>query len=142
MKIGKKSTVLRAEGKWSILRMVSICMLRWTRSDQNFVLIQNCPKSCYFETYTLPCTNGVRLTFCPSYLIKQVRTTIGLADFLLPSSYIYLIYMGGNGACDSNTSLNIKLDVNRMFHVLKTPVDQFVLYGRYRTMWTDDSHFW
>ena len=32
---------------------------------------------------------------------KQVRTNIGLADTLIPSSFIYLIYMGGTGPCDS-----------------------------------------
>ena len=34
-------------------------------------------------------------------LMKQVRTNIGLADTLIPSSVIYLIYMGGTGLCDS-----------------------------------------
>ena len=32
---------------------------------------------------------------------KQVRTNIGLADTLIASSLIYLIYMGGTGPCDS-----------------------------------------
>ena len=32
---------------------------------------------------------------------KQVRTNIGLADTLIPSSFIYLIYMGDTGPCDS-----------------------------------------
>ena len=32
---------------------------------------------------------------------KQVRTNIGLADTLIASSFIYLIYMGGTGPCDS-----------------------------------------
>ena len=32
---------------------------------------------------------------------KQVRTNIGLADTLIPSSFLYLIYMGGAGPCDS-----------------------------------------
>ena len=85
---------------------------------------------------------------------KQVRTNIGLADTLLPSSLIYFIYMGGIGPCDSikiifdynvNSShiiLNIKYYVNRMFHVVKTPVYRFDLYGRYRSMWTDDDHYW
>ena len=31
---------------------------------------------------------------------KQVRTNIGLADTLIPSSVIYLIYIGGTGSCD------------------------------------------
>ena len=39
------------------------------------------------------------------------------------------------------TSLTIKFGVNRAFHVLKTPVYQFGLYGRYRTLWTDDNYF-
>ena len=32
---------------------------------------------------------------------KQVRTNIGLADTLIPSSFLYLNYMGGTGPCDS-----------------------------------------
>ena len=32
--------------------------------------------------------------------IKQVRTNIDLADTLIPSSVIYLIYMGGTGPYD------------------------------------------
>ena len=36
-----------------------------------------------------------------AYKNKQVRTNIGLADTLIPSSFIYLIYMGGTGPCDS-----------------------------------------
>ena len=32
---------------------------------------------------------------------KQVRTNIGQADTLIPSSFIYLIYMGGAGPCNS-----------------------------------------
>ena len=32
---------------------------------------------------------------------KQVRTNIGLADTLIPSSFLYLIYMGDTGPCDS-----------------------------------------
>ena len=31
---------------------------------------------------------------------KQVRTNIGLADTLIPSSVIYLIFMGRTGPCD------------------------------------------
>ena len=31
---------------------------------------------------------------------KQVRVNIGLADTLIPSSFLYLIYMGGTGPCD------------------------------------------
>ena len=33
---------------------------------------------------------------------KQVRTNIGLADTLMPSSFIYFIYIGGTGPCDSS----------------------------------------
>ena len=77
--------------------------------------------------------------------IKQVRTNIGLADTLIPSSFLVLIYMRGTGLYDSikiifgyhvnsqHIILNIKLDVNRMFHV--------VMF-QYRTLWTDDDHFW
>ena len=34
---------------------------------------------------------------------KQVRTNIGLADTLIPSSFLYLIYMGGTGPCELMT---------------------------------------
>ena len=41
----------------------------------------------------------------PEYLkfliLKQVRSNIGLADTLIPSSFVYVIYMGGTGPCDS-----------------------------------------
>ena len=59
-----------------------------------------------------------------------------------------LTYMGGTGPCgpmtiifgsaiqSQHTSLNIKFGVNRMFHVLKTTVYRFDLYGRYQTLWT------
>ena len=84
---------------------------------------------------------------------KQVKTNIGLADTVIPFSFIYLIYMGGTRPCDSikiifgyhvnslHIILNIKFGVNRMFHVLKIPVYRFDLYGRYRTLWTDDDNF-
>ena len=84
---------------------------------------------------------------------KQVKTNIGLADTLIPSSFIYFIYMGSTGSCDSikiifgdhiyrqHTILNIKFGVNRLLHVLKTPVYHFDLYGRYRTLWTVEDHF-
>ena len=63
-------------------------------------------------------------------------------------------YMGGTGPCgpmtiifgsvfqSKYTSVNIKFGVNQTFHVLKTPVYWFVLYGRYQTLWTDDDNFW
>ena len=35
-----------------------------------------------------------------------------------------------------------KFGVNRMFHLVKTPVYWFDLYGRYRNLWTDDDNFW
>ena len=44
----------------------------------------------------LGCTN-----FAGNHKVKQVRTNIGLADTLIPSSFIYFIYMGGTGPCDS-----------------------------------------
>ena len=36
------------------------------------------------------------------FKIKQVRTNIGLADTLIPSSFINFSYVGGNGPCDSS----------------------------------------
>ena len=65
-----------------------------------------------------------------------------------------LTYMAGTGSCRLMTiifgsviqsqysSLNIKFGVNRTFHVLKTSVYRFDLYGRYRTLWTGDDNFW
>ena len=65
-----------------------------------------------------------------------------------------LTYMGGTGPCrpmtiifgsviwSKYTSPNIKFGVNRTFHVLKTPVYQFDLYGRYKVLCTDDDNFW
>ena len=35
-------------------------------------------------------------------ILKQVRTNIGLADTLIPSSFINFSYMGGTGPCDSS----------------------------------------
>ena len=40
------------------------------------------------------------------------------------------------------TILNIKFGVNRTFHVLKTPVYRFDLYGGYETLCIDDDNFW
>ena len=65
-----------------------------------------------------------------------------------------LTYMGATRPCgpmttilgsviqSQHTSLNIKFGVNRTFHVLKTTVYRFDLYGRYRTLWTNDDNFW
>ena len=67
--------------------------------------------------------------------------------------YTDLTYKGGTGSCgpitiiyDSvinnwYTSLNIKFGANRTFYVPKTPVYRFNLYGRYKTLWTDDKLF-
>ena len=64
-----------------------------------------------------------------------------------------LTYMEGTGPCTPMTiifgsviqsqyaSLNIKLGVNRTFHVLKTTVYRFDIYGKYRTLWTLDDNF-
>ena len=64
-----------------------------------------------------------------------------------------LTYMGGTRPCgpmtiifgsviqSQYTSLNVQFGVNRMFHVLKTPVYRFDLYGRYQILWTDIAHF-
>ena len=68
--------------------------------------------------------------------------------------HVDLTYMGGTGPCGQMTiifgrviyssykSLNVKFGVNRMFHVLKTPVYRFDLYGRHRTLRTDVDNFW
>ena len=64
-----------------------------------------------------------------------------------------LTYMGGTGPCapmtlifgsvikSQYTSLNIKLGVNRAFHVLKTPVYRFDLYRWDQTLWTDADNY-
>ena len=81
---------------------------------------------------------------------EQVRTDIGLADTLIPSSFVYFNYMGGAGHCVSfkiifgslikswYISPNIQFVANRTFYVPKTPVYRFDLYGRYRILWTDE----
>ena len=65
-----------------------------------------------------------------------------------------LTYMGGTGPCgpmtkffgsviqSQYTSLNIKFGLIRTFHVLKTPVYRFDLYGRNRTVWTNEDKIW
>ena len=69
------------------------------------------------------------------------------------SQFTDLTYMGDTGPCgpmtiifgtviqSQYTSLNIKFGVNRTFHVLNIPVYRFDLYGRYRTLFTDDDNF-
>ena len=52
--------------------------------------VQDCPYS------THPC-------FFLKNQRKQVRTNIGLADTLIPSSFLYSIYMGGTGPCELMT---------------------------------------
>ena len=84
----------------------------------------------------------------------QVRTNIGLADTLIPSSFVYIIYIGSTGprysikiifsnhVYSENTILNTKFGANRTLHVPNTPVYRFGLYGRYRTQWTDEDNCW
>ena len=67
--------------------------------------------------------------------------------------YTDLTYTGGTGPCgpmsiifgsvskSQYTSLNIAFGVTRTFHVVTTPVYRFDLYGRYRTLWTDEDNF-
>ena len=43
------------------------------------------------------------LQILKAFSVKQVRTNIGLADTLIPSSFLYLIYMGGTGPCELMT---------------------------------------
>ena len=66
--------------------------------------------------------------------------------------YTDLPYMGGTGSCGPikiifvgvikswYTSLNIKFDANRTFHVPKSPIYLFGLYGKYQILWTDIVH--
>ena len=80
----------------------------------------------------------------------------GLADTLIPSSFIYftyLTYMEGIGPCEPIwivfryyikshfTSLNINFNVNRTFHVKNSLIYRFDWYGRYQILWTDIAHF-
>ena len=86
----------------------------------------------------------------------------------LSPQYTDLIYIEGTRSCESinvifgchiqsqYASRNIKFGVNPTFHVPKTSVYQFDLYGRYRllrtdhekkngsnrTLWTDQDNFW
>ena len=52
-----------------------------------------------------------------------------------------LVLIFGNHVNSQHIILNIKFGVNRMFHVVKTPVYRFDLYGRHRILWTDIRHF-
>ena len=52
------------------------------------------------ETITFK-VNFLRETQILELINKQVRTNIGLDDTLILSSFLYLIYMGGTGRCDS-----------------------------------------
>ena len=65
------------------------------------------------------------------YALHSLEYVLGLARFrvFVANIYIYII-------------LNIKFGVNRMFHVVKTSVYRFDLYGWYRTLWTDEDNFW
>ena len=68
--------------------------------------------------------------------------------------YTDLTTMGATGPCEPMRiifgsvinswyiSLNIKFGEIRMFHVLKTPVFLFDLYGKYQILWTDEDNFW
>ena len=101
----------------------------WTL-DENFW-------QCYLELAYINIKFGVNRTF---HVVK--------------TQFADLTYMGGSGPCgpmeiifetvikSQYTSLSIKFGVNRTFYVLKTPVYRFVLYGRYRTLWTLDENFW
>ena len=53
--------------------------------------------------------NGLS-SYVPKLKVKQVRTNNGLADTLIPSSFIYLIYMEGCGTFDTSDSINIIFD--------------------------------
>ena len=108
-----------------------------------------------FEKYSEVRLNPTTLSYkIPHKQLIQVRTYIGPVDTLIPSSFNQFTYMGGTGPRVSSkiifrnhvyschTIQNIKFGVNRMFHVLKTPVYRFDYYGRYRILWTDEDNFW
>ena len=77
-----------------------ICTCLDQEEDAKYVFF-DCPRYCRYipslhgplETTPNPTSSDVKWT--------QVRTNIGLADTLIPSSFIYLIYMGDTGHCDS-----------------------------------------
>ena len=51
----KTNSVLTAEDQRSILTMISIFMVEWTRSAKKFVLIlKNCRQMCYFGSQQTP----------------------------------------------------------------------------------------
>ena len=64
-------------------------------------------------------------------------TTMGGTGFYGPMTIIFCSVIQSQ-----HTSLNITFCVNRTFHVLKTLIYRFDLYGRCRTLWTDDDNFW
>ena len=88
------------------------------------------------------------------YTSLNIKVGVNGTFHVLKTPVTDLTYMGSTRPCgpmittfgsviqSQHTSLNIKFGVNRPFHVLKTPVYRFDLYGRYRTLFTDDDNFW
>ena len=84
----------------------------------------------------------------------NIKFVVNRAFHVLQTPVSDLTYMGSTGACGpmaiifgsviqrQYTSLNIKFGVIRTFHVLKTPVYRFDIYGRNRTMWTNEDKIW
>ena len=100
----------------------------------------------------------MRIIFCnviqSSYTSLNIKFSANWTFYVPTPQFTDLTYMGGTGSCrpmtiifdgvieSQYTSLNIKCGVIRTFHVLQTLVYRFDLYGRYRTLCTDDDNFW
>ena len=54
-----------------------------------------------FQKFIYIGPQGLKSSLKKQLYIKELRTNIGLADTLIPSLFIYLIYMGGSGPYDS-----------------------------------------
>ena len=77
------------------IKIIVIDLKKW----QKLLFLSNIRKDIFIEMFVIFDYIGKKQFFQRD--IKQARTKIGLADTLIPSSFIYLIYMGGTGPCDS-----------------------------------------
>ena len=111
--------VLRLSFFWNQIKVKAVChptgpLVCWWHSQSSHGIAEQCNRITKSITNAFECKQycaGVFLDLKQAfdkvwhsgllYKIKQVRTNISLADTLIPSSFIYLFYMGGAGPCDS-----------------------------------------